>query len=104
MLAGSPRVAAEGERGQTQRNAFTAGYEMCIYYIVDFFRGCFTLISVYLVVAIAIVIVAVVLLSAQFRLLKFAALLSVFCCCCCCGRLRCYCFTLDELTVKATAK
>jgi len=83
----SLRVVAEGERGQTQRNAFTAG--------PTFFSGCFTLISVYLVTAIV-----VVLLSAQFRLLKFAALLGVFLFCCFCGRFRCYCFTLDELTMS----
>lgn len=60
-------MIAEGERGQTQRNAFTAGPTF-------FFVDVFTLISVYLVAP----IVVVVLLSPQFRLLKFAALLSGF--------------------------
>lgn len=60
-------MIAEGERGQTQRNAFTAGPTF-------FFVDVFSFILVYLVAP----IVVVVLLSAQFRLLKFAALLSGF--------------------------
>lgn len=67
LLRPTLRVAAEEERGETQRNAFTV--------------GCFTLIwsTLYLLLLLFLLLfLFLLLLSAQFRLLKFAALLSFF--------------------------